>query len=123
MSSHEEDQLEIPETFPTFNPKHRFLNFSNVRSRGYTKSLKVAHQKRMGKMLNFPVFASSIVDWDFLNEVQPHNDQFALKAAELEQLLTVHYSGFVSRAWERLFQIREHIYIEPTYEFYSSFEF
>lgn len=56
-------------------------------------------------MLNYPVCAQKVVDWDFLAKIQPHNDNFDSGPAGLEEILAVDYNGFIPRAWERLFQI------------------
>lgn len=80
--------------------------------------------KRLSKMLPYPVFAHQAISWEFLESVVSHDSDFESAANELDSLLDVEYGNeFIYRAWSRLFRIHGSIYIEATYEFFSTFEY
>lgn len=121
--ANEGGDFEVPDYAPLFNVQHPWLDFERLRITGLTSSKKADFTKRLNKMLPFPVYAHQAVDWDFLATMTPHDSDFDSAADELDSMLEVEYGEFISRAWSRLFRIHGPIYIEATYEFFSTFEY
>lgn len=120
MSSEDEPMHDVPGNFPPYDDDHPWLNFENV-SR-LSRKKKDTYGTRLNKNLQFSVYARKIVDWGVLANIRMHGN-FEAGSDQMIAMTTMVYQGFRSVAWSWLFQIYEPIYVEPTYEFYSSFEF
>lgn len=80
--AHEKELVELPANVPAFDVNHAWFNFNNVRVHGVTKVKKEGYKKRLDKMLQYQVFALKPIDWDFLETVKPHNNDYDSRVAE-----------------------------------------
>lgn len=118
--SDEEREDIAGDELPTFAVDHPYLKFTH---QSLTRKQTEDFSARMEIAVTRQIQRVEVVDWDVLNSIKPDD-------VKIDEMLLMVYMRpnsqellFASEAWSRLFRVRESIYIEATYEFYSLFLF